>query len=206
MRLLFIIFITVGSFAPLLSGAQDKVTGLGPFKIGKTLSSQIPSFADTSNGRLYHAVPNNAFTDLWYAGYYPMPGVWVEDLELSFFHDTLYSIKCKMTDSLNKAISLKYGQGRLSVTEKPVKCITGLKIEYYEKEQRFVTEYPASKNLSATALRGLWYNDKCEKQYISMFLVKNYVIEGKVDALVKNYEDRKSDAAKKEAKSKLSGL
>lgn len=165
--------------------AQNKISGLGPFKIGQTLSSKIASFADTSKGRLYYAEPADSFTERWSAGYYQIAGMWIEDLDLKFYKDTLYSIACKYSDSLKMALVAKYGQGAIKSDQKNIKCRTGLKVSYDEQEKTFFTYYPTnSKDISAWTVVGKWFNDKCEPEYLFTYNIISNRVEKKVDALI----------------------
>lgn len=169
---------------------------MGPFKIGQTLSSKITSFADTSRGRLYYAEPADSFTERWAAGYYQIAGMWIEDLDLKFYNDTLYSIECKYSDSLKMALVAKYGDGIVKSEEKSVKCMTGLKISYDEKEKTIFTYYPTtSKNISAWTVVGKWFNDKCEPEYLLKFNIVGNRVSEKIDALIEA-KRRKEDKEK----------
>lgn len=195
MKWIFALFVI-----PLVASAQNKISGLGPFKIGQTLSSKIASFADTSAGRLYYAQPEDSLTERWAAGYYQIAGMWIEDLDLRFYKDTLYFIECKFSDSLRMAISAKYGDGVVTIKHNSVKCRTGLKISYDEQEKTYFTHYPTtSKNISAWAIVGNWFNDECKEEYRSNYFIVNERTEQKINAI--------NDArTKKEEKDKQTAL
>ena len=98
---------------PIASFSQNKIEGLGIFKVGKTLFSQIPKIADTSEGRLAVSQTDYIGIQNYHAGWYQIANLWIEDLDLSFYHDTLYFITCKFSDSLKRLIELKYGTGTM---------------------------------------------------------------------------------------------
>lgn len=192
---------------PHLLFAQNKISGLGPFKIGQTLSSKIASFADTSSGRLYYAEPADSFTERWAAGYYQIAGMWVEDLDLKFYKDTLYSIECKFSDSLRMALVAKYGEGIVKSQQKSVKCRTGLKISYSEQEKTFFTYYPTtSGHISACTIVGKWFDDNCQERYLSKYKIVDNRDENKIYSL--NEAKRRKEDRDKQAvlKNKLTDL
>jgi hypothetical protein len=190
--------ILVVLFIPMASFAQNKIDGLGPFKIGKTLCSKIPSFADTSQGRLFYAKSEYPKTETWYAGYYQIAGMWIEDLTLVFYHDTLYSITCRGSDSLDLALSAKYGQGKITTPpDKIVKCRTGLKIEYTEEEKHMYVNYPTTnKNITAIRMFGDFFDDECKKVYFNTYTILNNKTEVKV--IAQNYWDEANKKKKEE--------
>lgn len=200
MKRIFFIFLL-----PIIVNAQNKIDGLGPFKIGKTLCSKIPTFADTTAGRLFYAQSTFSNTETWYAGYYQIAGMWIQDLTLEFFHDTLYSIKCTGSDSLDLALTAKYGKGIMTVPpDKMIKCRTGLKIEYTETEEHFYINYPtANKNISAIRIFGQYFDDECKKQYHNSFYITNNKTESRVMAEYYSEQDRNQKKKEQDLNKKL---
>jgi hypothetical protein len=169
---------------------------------GKTLSSKIPTTADTSKGRLYYATPDLSNTEEWFAGYYPIADMWVEDLELIFYHDTLFSIKCKGLQNLTEALQLKYGQPTITRKLKEIKCINGLGITNSETEETIFAHYlTTSKNIQAWETAATYFDNSCTKQYLNYFIIQNTATNEKVlkqeELTKKKAQDIKSEDRKK---------
>lgn len=187
-----------------VSYGQNKIDGIGPFKIGKTLASQLPTFADTSAGRLKKRLPEKVGTDYWYAGWYFLGGMWVEDLSLTFFKDTLYSIECRWGDSLQMALKAKYGNGRSYYQEKVITCRTGLKIVYTEKERSLITSYPTvSGNISAFSILESYFDENCQKQQHTIYRIEHLPTARKVDKINSDFLKRQEAERLKKEKEKF---
>ncbi|HLX93403.1 MAG TPA: hypothetical protein VKR32_17080 [Puia sp.] len=190
---------------PIFSFAQERINGLGLFKIGRTLSSKIASVGDTT--KLYYAVPEDSVTELWAADHYPIAGITVENLKLTFFKDTLYSIECEFSDELKDALTAKYGNPKISKKAKIITCRNGLGITYNETEETFTTSFPTvSSRITASGIVSAYFNDKCEKQYLNFYLVADELISRRVTIANNKFDAKKDRQAQQKLKKKLDGL
>lgn len=197
-----IIFLLI--ILPLLSYTQNRIEGIGPFKVGKTLSSQIPNFADTGIGNLQKKEPKVEGTEYWYAVIYEISGVWVQDLELTFYKDTLYEIQCEPTEQFIEALRAKYGRGITTIREKKITCITGLKITYSEVEKQYTVTYPTiSKNIEATEFTHYGFDKECKKEHYHFFSIIHNKIYKQVDYIIRAAGKKKEDAELKKRKEAL---
>lgn len=102
-------------------------------------------------------------------GGYSIANIELKNLELTFLNDTLVGFKCDRTSEFIEAIHLKYGRGKLQKTEKEVTCEVGRLGTKVELQETTIYESWGENDIRATAVISVYYNNKCEKKYLSYF-------------------------------------
>lgn len=207
--LALILFITNNLFA------QQKIEGIGKFKIGQTTPAIIKSLAaefsldiretndvletmnsdysDNPTKIIYISKEQNEDKIYQHSRYVDHPKVKVyyinritiadmvlTDVYLEFYRDTLYSLECHGFEELDTALQIKYGNPKISSKTKPIQCTNAYRSVTYE-EKTYTKEWTnPSKKIRATSTISIYYNSKCEKQYLSMFLLYKEPIESRI--------------------------
>lgn len=105
----------------------------------------------------------------YFLNQYTVSGIKLYNVRLEFYKNKLYSVKCNYGPDINDAMSLKYGKPELNRITKKVNCVfrlTGVKEEL--TEDSFYQKWK-NNNILALGFSSAYYNDKCEKQYLSYF-------------------------------------
>lgn len=102
---------------------------------------------------------------------YSVANIELTGLELTFLNDTLVEFRCDRTEDFIEAVHLKYGKGKLRQTEKDVTCEVGRHgAEVKLKETSFFETWGSS-DINATSTLSTYYDRKCEKNYLSYFIL-----------------------------------
>ncbi|GAB3539422.1 hypothetical protein [Spirosoma fluminis] len=153
---------TLLSLILLAANAQNKVEGLGPFKIGQTTITIIDDLAkemrtkiqiiDSRNrfkaasGKLYEIVNNPKNPDespsdaklcskarVFMVGSYKVADIKLEHIILTFLNDKLIYLRCDGSNTLDDAFDVKYGKSKLEAEQKPSANCGGLEKTYTRK-------------------------------------------------------------------------
>lgn len=104
---------------------------------------------------------------------YSIANIMLEGLELTFFNDTLIELKCDGTTEFMEAIHLKYGNGKLRQTEKEVICEVGRLGSEVKLKETAIFETWTGDDVHANSTISVYYNRKCEKNYLSYFILSS---------------------------------
>lgn len=107
-----------------------RVSDIPELKNSKIITSETPNFLDknfsdifywTNREQIYELRPDTTKDKIY--GYYTLKarmflipkmeifdGVWIEEVRLSFYNDSLFEIQCRFSDQLESILSLKYNR------------------------------------------------------------------------------------------------
>lgn len=191
--LLLIVFILVQS--KLL--AQNRIYGIGPFKIKRTdiaiidsLSQELGEFERVDNTvRTYsvdhyecifdsldvYSSPQGASAcksiRTFFIKKLEISGVSFESLYLVFKDGILREFKSDYSNDIQEALSIKYGPPKIKTSSKPVTCLYKLTGNKSQLEETAVYYEWISNYVQINAGYSKFYNDKCEELHTSWFSV-----------------------------------
>jgi|SRR5579863_2889834 len=159
-------------FFPLVALTQNKMDGLGPFKIGKTLKSDISNSTEAAYSIFTEISKADDIDVDLRADYFVLAGITIHDLQLIFFNDTLYSILCDASDSFVLALKTKYGNGIIQPHPKDDgKCTLGS-----FSEHSYMITYPTTDYaIEASLMTGYFFDTECKKHRRGIFQITNMV-------------------------------
>lgn len=130
----------------------------------------------------------------------------LHNVYLKFYNDTLYSLDCEGSDILDTALTLKYGNPKLSSKTKNIVCSNAYRTFTYE-ESTYTKEWlNPTKKITADLVYSIYYNSKCEKQFLNYFLLYNNVISKKIEIDITKSEQLKNDQNLSEKKKSLTNF
>lgn len=175
------------------SYSQSQIKGIGDFKIDKTNIRIIDSLANngyglstckdtydcseysTSGMNIYEMVNDTIESDgslpffkeyrKFVIAEYNIAGIKMTGVNLSFYNNILFDITIKGDSELSEALKEKY-KGVLSAKKNQVICTSRFG-EYKETETEYKTTYRENENFHAYSFFKIYYNDKCEKKYLT---------------------------------------
>ncbi|MCK8496054.1 hypothetical protein M0L20_29580 [Spirosoma sp. RP8] len=178
-------------FACLASNAQDKIEGIGKFKIGKTTVNDLMKYArgsslavqeaqsdvyEGSTGILYKLsykpdyvldrVSGCTSTSVYYLRKYDVAGIEINNVYLMFFDNLLISFEADNSPELKTAFVTKYGEPELSSNHQTVRC--GTETTYYSKWY--------NGTVTATALFSKLFSSSCKITYVDILTIADEVL------------------------------
>lgn len=147
---------------------------------------------------------NHPDVKTYFIDYYEVAEIPIKRIYLSFYRDTLYDFQCEYSTALKDAISLKYGDAKDSVSVKKIKCNSRLAGDFEQEEKSFYFSWPTGDNITNKACIGHYYDYKCEKSYLSYFLIENTPLRIIINKEAARRDYAEEDRLKAEKKSKLS--
>jgi hypothetical protein len=210
---------------------QSNIDGIGYFKIGKTkidiikdLESEFGTETEIINdtyglvqakkrsNSIFQFIPKkknsyefNICPDVkeYYIPVYVIADMEITQLNLKFYKDVLYEIKCDSTRELREALALKYGEPEKKIDKKSVSCfykITGKKVTL--EEETFYSSWYNRKIVANDVLTN-WYNVKCEKILVNYINIYDTNIKQTVWKCKQDIRKRFDDTNKQERLKKL---
>lgn len=136
---------------------------------------------------------------------YTVADIKVEQIELQFYHDTLYSIDIKSPSmEFLKAFKTKYGDGNLKKEVKTVQCSSAYVKNYDVEEVTFRTTWESNiSNVDVTYVLMDYRDSKCQQQYLTYVLISNSKISKQVTSCETDIRDRMKRKEDSELKNKL---
>jgi hypothetical protein len=124
---------------------------------------------------------------------YSVANIELKNLELTFMNDTLIQFKCDGTTDFIEAIHLKYGKGKLRQTEKEVTCEVGRLGTEVKLKETAIFETWGNADIKANSTISVFYNRKCEKNYLSYFVLSSFEASKEMNKCedLKKLEDKK---------------
>lgn len=187
-----------------ISGFSQKIDGIGPFRLGKTLINEVRVYCDTMHQSVqWDTIPTTGKT--MKAQYLDIAAVTLRDVNFEFYKDTLWYIEIGTFPDFVDIFEAKYGVPKHSITTKTVGCRTGLKINYTEQETYSIWFYDNVANgLEVRRWSNITYDDNCQPKYSSGF----YMLVKRIRALYrkegskwyKDYLKSQSDSLRNQAK------
>lgn len=126
------------------------------------------------------------------------------NMYLSFYRDTLFSIKCDYSKEIEDAIEIKYGVPVKDLKEEEVSCIyklTGNKTTL--KEKTFYKKWDHDDINAYTVVRN-YYDTHCQEQFSSYVIIESVTISSFAHSADNKCRDALSDNNKKEKAKVLS--
>lgn len=134
---------------------------------------------------------------------YQISGLKVKKLFLKYWKNKLYSIECDGSSDLTDAVHIKYGKGKSEIKENIITCQNGFGATFY-KEELIAYERWISGNIEARDYFHKGYNDKCEKEYFTLFTIEDRptskLVESKIDAIKSSSEAKEKKSARERLK------
>ncbi|MCK8490432.1 hypothetical protein M0L20_01135 [Spirosoma sp. RP8] len=184
-RVLFLFLISLSSYA------QDKIEGIGRFRIGRSTIGLIDSLVSESGEQL-SVVDNYMFDQentsigelvinrqnphespigssfcpdvrVFYMNQYEVSGIALTKIYLIFKNERLISLKSSNSMELEEALALKYGEKEPTVRTKPVSC----------GNETILSRRWVNNTLIATTYSRIYYNTSCKKQLVEYFWIRD---------------------------------
>lgn len=136
---------------------------------------------------------------------YVISDVKITRLELSFYNDTLYSIKFEPSKDFLDLFEIKYGKGKEKVEKKIVKCSSKYAGTLEFKDQYYTTEWDSKgkRNLSALYILSSYRDDSCKEKFFSTFLINDLDVSSKVRKCEIEYDNVRREKVKLNQKQKI---
>lgn len=196
-KLLLVIVLALFINANIFS--QQKIEGIGIFKIDKTNIKVIDSLAskgytlkickDLFSCSKYKAIGMNIYEMIndsikpdmslplikenrsFIVGEYNVAGIKITNLKLNFYNDILFEIKITGDLDLQSALKEKY-DGSMKADKKEITC-RSIYGEFKEEEVTYTTTYRDDEKILAYSLLKIYFDDKCKKNGLNFTLIKN---------------------------------
>lgn len=192
---------------PIISFPQNRISGLGPFKIGTTSLQDLEKIMTDQHQSLSGELQEDSITYIYKGDIFDLGAMTVNNLALSFYKDTLYKIECDCSQQLNEGLELKYGKAKMVVEHKTIHCRSGLKIDYTETETFISSTYlTATPHIGANRTQGIYFNDECKKRAFDNLTIVNIKTDAISSLAYQRKRERKELARKDSLKKQLSGL
>ena len=194
------------------------VKGIGSFKINKTTILSIDSLIQNYDAQEipmqfdktsinYIIAPKIKEHRVFKIIRTSVSNLTFEDIYLDFTNDTLYSLTIrKLPYEFLDAMILKYGEPETKTKYTKITCRSKAIGEYGEEESESRAIFKSASNIMAYYFVNKYFDDNCEKQYMSYFLVQdtNKSIDiYKKEASIEEKLDKDEDARKRKAISDL---
>lgn len=128
-------------------------------------------------------------------------------LYLSFYKDTLYSIHTEGSTEIIEAMTTKYGEPKLNIVRKKVKCTSRIAGNYEVEEITYNSEWTTGlATIKAKSDVGVFYNSKCQKLQYSYFSIENEAIVKRVNTHEERLIKEKGSATKEQNKKALTNF
>jgi len=176
-KVLLLIWLVVASASVY---SQTKINGIGNFRLGKTIQVIKSELRDSNVKYMYpknmdqfelarlRIFPFNK-CDKVTVLYIPLiyiSNVKAEGIRLSFYNDTLYSVKLedRGLNDLTEAIDFAYGEGELRKVTRKVNCTYTYTGAVIEKEEFNVTKtWRSDDSVRCSLVMSQFYTQKCEE-------------------------------------------
>lgn len=160
-----------------------------------------PKLGEIKHPELRHD-PN---VKIYFIDYFEISGISISKLFLSFYKDTLYSVYADGSNELTEAMTLKYGQPKIESKVSKVKCSNRIAGEFEVEEKNYTSEWTTGiDSIKATSYSSIYYNDKCEKRFLSFFSIENNKLSERIRINEQDFEAKKEIENLKEKKKSLS--
>ena len=119
----------------------------------------------------------------------------LEELELMFWMDKLYHIKCKNSSELEEALTLKYGKPKITKKSTPKTFINGLGLKVIKYDETFSTNWnSANVQIVCENVISKFYDSQGKEYMLDYFSLRDSSLIFKVDQIEgkkrKQIEDR----------------
>lgn len=228
-KLLSILFLLVG----LMTYSQTNIEGIGFLKLKKTKISVIDSlqtegyrlltcndfyncseYKIVGGKRIYEKINNGNYTpDMpfikghrsFVISEITIANVPIKYLELQFYNDVLFKIKCTNGDSeLRKALELKYSITPTLKTNKiTCRSIYG---SFEEEENTFTSTYRFDSQIEAQSIFAKYFDSKCKPQYLTYTIIADIKTSKEVSDKEKEVNSDKKNKEDLERKKQLEKL
>ena len=147
------------------------------------------------------------FVEIYKINHYEVAGITVMNLKLYYSGDLLYKIIFDGSTELDDAMRLKYGKPEIKEITKDVKCVYKLTgNEVIEQEQTFYQTWPTEKPNNCLLITGVYFDDKCKKNYIDSWRISNREIEKQNESLAKTAKENRDNERMKDKAKNLTDL
>lgn len=210
---------------PFSVSAQDKIEGIGRFKIGKTTIESLSDQPISKINEDYQRVavgqklveltrnltepestpsgtPFSKDVRVFYSDRHEVAGIELIDLYLTFYKGVLHKIAIDHSDELIEALTLKYGKPKVELKTTPIKCVYRLTGRASKpKVNQTSKTYWLNNNVSAIYFYSLKYNSDCEADYFDYFHIIDITKDQEVNSIEaiakKEYELKMKEAKQK---------
>ncbi len=203
MRKLLLVLILFQS----LQTIAQKISGIGFLRLNKTTIVVLDSLVKSSS-HIYKEYQKGIVKDApfiynadslegdgnpqhktFYLGTVNISGIWLNDIKLEFYKDTLYSILInKPTFDFITALNTKYPEAKETKKTKKVQCYNTYNT-FNNEERTYNILYRSDSKVEAYIYMNIYYDSKCEEQTVHFFNI--YDIK-KLDAVYKKGEALKN--------------
>ena len=229
-KVYLLIAIALGYLAA--SGQEQKISGIGIFKINSTTISIINDIGKEFGVDIEKTASASQIYDLDYkhskyvlqvippishATFCPGFSVYkissyeistfhFDEIYLTFLNDTLVSLKSNYVDDLANALETKYGKPENELNEKEITCTytyTGAETKHKEQDLKQIWQ---NGNIHAEVYVWIYYTSDCKENTISGFYIEDSFKLKKIDEFNDFVKKRRDEEKNKELKSKSEGL
>jgi hypothetical protein len=225
-------FILISLLFPTLLFGQTKIEGIGPFLINKTTIAIFDSLKKAGykystcdglscNHTGFKVIVEHVKTDkkeAWYTcpvidghqkfliGELFISGFDLLGITMEFYKDTLIDIVVReYLTEFTDAITLKYGKPKFSQETKTITCrskISGI----FKVEEKTSTWTYRNDRINAFYTFWQYYNDKCEKQMMTLFSISDVIKTKKLEKLTEAFKVKSKKEEDRIKKQSLDGL
>lgn len=190
---------------PLTSAfAQDKIEGIGKFKIGKTPIAVTQEIAkesgdsihildeylnmDTEKFGIAEIVVNKAYPDrspeqalfcpdvrVFQVPTYQAAGIEIKNLWLTFKGDILIGLQCDNSVEIDEALKLKYGAPIIKSVKKPIDCVYLSNGNKLQREESKYTSTWSNGKIVATETTHKFYDKNCVEDITTLVFIRDQV-------------------------------
>lgn len=130
----------------------------------------------------------------------------VGNIEMAFYHDTLFHVRCDGSQEIEDALTTKYGPGKLTRNKKIITCrYKNTGVEVQNEESSFSKSW-MNGDIVATSYFEKYFDNDCKPSYISFFLVYSNRINTIWDAVSRANLANEKEQQEKLKKEKYKGF
>ncbi|MVM33279.1 hypothetical protein GO755_24780 [Spirosoma sp. HMF4905] len=185
--------------------SQDKVEGIGKFKIGKTPISITQEIAkesgdsihildeylnmDTEKFGIAEIVVNKAYPDrspeqalfcpdvrIFQIPAYQVAGIEIKNLWLTFKGGILIGLQCDNSTDIHEALKLKYGPPVIKTVKKPIDCVYLSNGNKLQREESKYTSSWTNGKIVATETTHRFYDKNCVEDITTLVFIRDLVV------------------------------
>lgn len=167
--------------SPIISFAQEKIDGIGAYKINKSIVSALDTMGiadglteviiDSSDEYNFDA-PFYSKHKIFKLAQIYFPSFTLKDITLEYYNDTLFSIYIHDYDKeFEDILTAKYGDPKVVTKSKGINCIYKLTGAKTQEEAISWTRYYRNDKITANTYLSKDFDDKCQPTYFQGFFI-----------------------------------
>lgn len=143
---------------------------------------------------------------VFYINKYKISEITCKDVYLTFYKGLLTEFQCDVSDELSEAMVIKYGKPTKEKKEKYIDCFYNYSGNVVKHKEITVYEKWNNVNIKAQIYSSEYFNNSCEKSFISILTIYKDGVDKLISACDKKMQQTLKTRRLKEKKDKLSGF